>query len=32
MIKDKERSQHGVSRLDLLLREPESNRRYEVEI
>lgn len=32
MFKDKERSKPGAGRLDLLLQEPESNRRYEVEI
>ncbi|HII02384.1 TPA: hypothetical protein HA351_12285 [Methanosarcinaceae archaeon] len=32
ILKDKERIQSGAGRLDLLLQEPESNRRYEVEI
>lgn len=32
LLKDKERIQPGAGRLDLLLQEPESNRRYEVEI
>ena len=32
ILKDKERIQPGAGRLDLLLQEPESNRRYEVEV
>ena len=32
VLKDKERIQQGAGRLDLLLQEPETNRRYEVEI
>lgn len=32
VLKDKERIQPGTGRLDLLLQEPETNRRYEVEI
>jgi hypothetical protein len=32
ILKDKERVQPGAGRLDLLLKDPESNRRYEVEI
>lgn len=32
ILKDKERIQPGAGRLDLLLKDPESNRRYEVEI
>lgn len=32
LLKDKERIQPGAGRLDLLLQESESNRRYEVEI
>jgi len=32
ILKDKERLQPGAGRLDLLLQDPDSNRRYEVEI
>ena len=32
MVKDKERMQSGAGRLDILLRDPESEERYEVEI
>lgn len=32
ILKDKERIQPGTGRLDILLQDPESNRRYEVEI
>jgi hypothetical protein len=32
ILKDKERNQPRAGRLDLLLQEPESNRRYEVEV
>lgn len=32
ILKDKERIQPRAGRLDLLLQEPESNRRYEVEV
>lgn len=32
ILKDKERNQRGAGRLDLLFQEPETNRRYEVEI
>lgn len=32
VLKDKERKQPGAGRLDLLLQEPETNKRYEVEI
>ncbi len=31
-LKDRERSQPRAGRLDLLLQDPETNRRYEVEI
>ena len=31
-LKDRERIQPGVGRLDLLLQDPETNSRYEVEI
>lgn len=31
-LKDKERTQAGAGRLDLLLKDPESGRRYEVEV
>jgi len=31
-LKDRERIQPGAGRLDLLLQDPETNRRYEVEI
>lgn len=32
VLKDKERIQHRAGRLDLLLQDPDTNRRYEVEI
>ena len=32
ILKDKERTQPRAGRLDLLLQEPETNRRYEVEV
>src|SRR6266576_5735586 len=32
VLKDKERSQPRAGRLDLLLQDPESNKRYEVEV
>ncbi len=32
VLKDKEKIQQGAGRLDLLLQEPDANRRYEVEI
>ena len=32
ILKDKERMQPGAGRLDLLLQDPDSNRRYEVEV
>lgn len=32
ILKDKERMQPGAGRLDLLLQDPEDNRRYEVEV
>src|SRR6266852_9052254 len=32
VLKDKERFQRRAGRLDLLLQEPETNRRYEVEV
>jgi len=32
VVKDRERPQPGAGRLDLLLQDPDSNRRYEVEI
>lgn len=32
VLKDKERSQPGAGRLDLLLQDPDSDRRYEIEI
>lgn len=32
ILKDKERLQPGAGRLDLLLQDPDSNQRYEVEI
>jgi HEAT repeat protein len=32
ILKDKERNQPGVRRLDLLFQDPDSNLRYEVEV